>query len=450
MFAHELLVRFLTILRASGVRISVAEELDAMLVTEVVGYEDRGLLRDALALTVAKSVEEKGIFEVCFDDFFNREELREKNASEKESLDKAGEENSLNSTLGQMLLDDDRSGLLLAIEMAANQIGISQIRLFTQINLYTQRILEQMDLGGVQAEIGSMRRFGSPQMSQQANQLEIVLENLGEDVREYVRRQFEVFARGEPDRIRDGFVYQMRLGNINPRDKARLRIIIGQIARRLATRHARVLRKKRKGQLDVRRVIRSNIPNDGVLFRTAFRFKKVNRPKIVAICDVSGSVAASAEFLLFFLWSLREVLSGVRAFAFSSDLIEVTEILDKLDPEEATKKIMDSIGFGATNYGNSLSTFRKNWISIVDRKTTVIILGDGRGKHTEPRVDIVRELSERAKRLIWLNPEQRQVWGSGDSDMLRYKPYCHLAKVCNSVADLETVVSDLLEAERHG
>jgi uncharacterized protein with von Willebrand factor type A (vWA) domain len=448
MFAHELLVRFLTTLRASGVRISVAEELDAMLVAEVVGYQDRILLRDALGLTVAKSVEEKEIYEVCFDDFFNREELREILAGDRVEEGKTGEEKNRN-TLGQMLLEGDRTGLLLAIEMAGNQVGISQIRLFTQINLYTERILEQMDLGGVQAEIGTMRRFGTPQMSQQADELEIALDNLREDVREYVRRQFEVFARGEPDRIRDGFLYQMRLGSIKSRDKARLRIIIRAIARRLATRHARVLRKKRKGKLDVRRVIRTNIPNDGVLFRTAFRFKKIQRPKIVAICDVSGSMASSSEFLLFFLWSLRDVLSGMRAFAFSSDLIEVTEILDRLDPEEATKKIMNAIGFGATNYGNSLSTFRKNWMTIVDRKTTVIILGDARGKRTEPRIDIVREISERAKRLIWLNPEQRQVWGTGDSDMLRYKPYCHLAKVCNSVANLETVVSDLLEAERH-
>ena len=415
MFAHELLVRFLTTLRASGVRISVAEELDAMLVAEVVGYHDRILLRDALGLTVAKSVEEKEIYWVCFDDFFNREELREVLAGDHEAEDKTGEEQSTVNTLGQMLLDGDRTGLLLAIEMAGNQVGISQIRLFTQINLYTERILEQMQLGGVQAEIGTMRRFGTPQMSQQADELEIALDNLREDVREYVRRQFEMFARGEPDRIRDGFLYQMRLGSIKPRDKARLRIIIRAIARRLATRHARVLRKKRKGKLDVRRVIRTNIPNDGVLFRTAFRFKKVQRPKIVALCDVSGSMASSSEFLLYFLWSLREILSGVRAFAFSSDLIEVTEILDRLEPEEATKKIMNAIGFGATNYGNSLTTFRKNWITIVDHKTTVIVLGDARGKRTEPRVDIVKEISERAKRLIWLNPEQRQVWGTGDS-----------------------------------
>jgi uncharacterized protein with von Willebrand factor type A (vWA) domain len=128
----------------------------------------------------------------------------------------------------------------------------------------------------------------------------------------------------------------------------------------------------------------------------------------------------------------------------------VTDLLDKNNPEEAAKQILCRIGFGATNYGDSLGTFRKNWFDCVDRKTTVIILGDARSNRTEPRADIVRELSERAKRLIWLNPERRQAWGTGDSAMLHYKNYCYLAKVCNSVADLEEVVSDLLEAERFG
>jgi uncharacterized protein with von Willebrand factor type A (vWA) domain len=243
---------------------------------------------------------------------------------------------------------------------------------------------------------------------------------------------------------------EAHLGSIHPQDKARLRIIVRQIAQRLATRHARVMHKRRKGQLDVRRIVQKNAPTDGVMFRTAYRFKKIDRPKIVAICDVSGSVASSAEFLLLFLWSLRDVLGGVRAFAFSNDLIEVTEMLDKNGPDEAAKEILHAIGFGSTNYGNSLATFRKNWMDVLDHKTTVIILGDARGNRTEPRADIIREISERCKRLIWLNPEGRAAWGSGDSHMLRYKNYCHLAKVCNSIADLEEVVSALLEAERFG
>lgn len=450
MTAHEPMVRFLGTLRTAGVRISVAEGLDAMLAAEMVGYEDRQLLKDALGLTVAKSAEEKGLYEACFDDFFRRDEFKGQAQGEGSESGEPSEAGESGTALGQMLLAGDGAALSQAMERAANDVGISQIRIFTQVNLYARRIMEQMGLDELEGEIGAMRRMGNPQSSQMADRLDAAREGLREEVRDFVRRQLEVYARGETDRLRDEFLRQMRLGTMGPRDKARMRILVRQIARRLATRHARVLRKKRKGQLDTRRTIRKNMPNDGVLFRTFFRFKKIDRPKIVAICDVSGSVAASAEFLLLFLWSLREVLSGVRAFAFSSDLMEVTDILDKQEPEEATKHILRTIGFGSTNYGNSLATFRKNWLGILDRKTTVIILGDARGNRTEPRADIVRELSERSKRLIWLNPEGRPVWGSGDSDMLRYKPYCHLAKVCNSLQHLEEVVSDLLEAERHG
>lgn len=452
MTTQETIVRFIGSLRASGVRISVSEELDAMRAAEVIGYQQRGLLRDALALTLAKSAEEKAIFEVCFDEFFSRSAFKKLNGAEEEPAGPPAAASAVQSDneLARMLLENDAAGLAQAMEAAAAEAGLSQIRLATQINLYTRRILEEMGVAALEGQVGAMRRIGTPQSSQQAEQLNEAREALRDEVRDFVRRQLQVYARGEPDRIRDQALRQMKLGVMTVQDKARLRILVRQMASRLASRHARVLRKKRKGQLDVRRIIQKNIPNDGVLFQTVFRYKKIDRPKIVAICDVSGSVAASAEFLLLFLWNLREVLGGVRAFAFSNDLIEVTDLLARYDDEEATRQILKAIGLGATNYGVSLETFRKSWIGLVDRKTTLIILGDGRGNRTNPRVEIVRELSERCKRLIWLNPEGRSGWGTADSAMLRYKPYCHLAKVCNSIADLETVISDLLEADRFG
>jgi uncharacterized protein len=450
MTTHEAILRFLGTLRAAGVRVSVAEELDALLVVDVIGYQERGLLRDALGLTVAKSVEEKELYEVCFDEFFSRNEFKGKSPAGGAAESEAGEADSSETALGQMLIKGDNSGLSQAMERAANEVGINQIRIYTQVNLYVSRILEQMGLNELEGEIGAMRQIGTPQASQRAEQLEAAIEALREEVRDFARRQLQVYARGEPDRIRDQFLRQMRFNNMTPQEKARLRIIVRQMARRLATRHGRLMHKKRRGQLDVRRIIRKNASNDGVMFRTVYRYKKIDRPKIVAICDVSGSVAASAEFLLLFLWSLREVLSGVRAFAFSSNMIEVSEMLDKWGPDEAAKQIMQAIGLGSTNYGYSLETFRKNWFGILDRKTTVIILGDGRGNRTPPRADIVREIAGRSKRLIWLNPEGRPSWGTGDSHMLRYKNYCSLTKVCNSITDLEEVVSDLLEAERFG
>jgi len=447
---HEVIVRFLATARAAGVRVSVAEGLDAIEAAEAVGYSDRVRLRDAIGMMIAKSPEEKAVYEVCFDGFFSRAGLtggplaRDNARTSLERGDDLGE-------LGQMLLaPQDAIGLELEMEKAANHVGISQIRLFLQVNMYAHRIMEVMGLTALEGEIGTMRRIGTPETIRQADELTAALDDFREDVRDFVHRQLEVYARGEAERIKNDALTHMRLNTIQPQDKARVRSIVRQMARRLATRHARVRRKTRKGQLDVRRVIRMNASTDGVLFRTAFRSKKIDRPKIVALCDVSTSVAASAEFLLLFLWSLREVLAGVRAFAFSSDLIEVSDILDHHDSEDAARAILKQIGFGATDYGASLATFRRNWLSIIDRKTTVVILGDARSRGAAPRADIVRELSERSKRLIWLNPEPRLAWGTGDSAMRHYRSYCNLAMTCNSIAALETVVSDLLETERFG
>ncbi|MDQ2802084.1 MAG: VWA domain-containing protein, partial [Pseudomonadota bacterium] len=101
-----------------------------------------------------------------------------------------------------------------------------------------------------------------------------------------------------------------------------------------------------------------------------------------------------------------------------------------------------------SNYGNSLADFEEGWMSQVDRKSTVIVLGDARGNRTEPRVDILQRIAVRAKRLIWLNPEYRTAWGTGDSDMFRYAPHCHMVRMCLTLRDLERVVTELLEAAR--
>jgi len=106
---------------------------------------------------------------------------------------------------------------------------------------------------------------------------------------------------------------------------------------------------------------------------------------------------------------------------------------------------MQTIGFGSSNYGNSLADFEDGWERYVSNKTTIIVLGDARGNRTDPRTDIVGRLSQRSKRIIWLNPEYRSAWGTGDSDMYRYLPFCNLATVCNTLRQLERVVSDILE-----
>ncbi|MGA3006048.1 MAG: VWA domain-containing protein, partial [Acetobacteraceae bacterium] len=120
-------------------------------------------------------------------------------------------------------------------------------------------------------------------------------------------------------------------------------------------------------------------------------------------------------------------------------------ILEKEPVEQAISKIMQTIGYGSSNYGNSFADFEDGWMQFVNNKTTVIILGDGRGNRTDPRTDVIGRLSQRCKRIIWLNPEYRSAWGTGDSDMYRYAPFCNLVTVCNSLRHLERVITDILE-----
>ena len=118
----------------------------------------------------------------------------------------------------------------------------------------------------------------------------------------------------------------------------------------------------------------------------------------------------------------------------------------KKTPEEAMSEIMSKVGFGSSDYGRSFVDFEKDWIRTVTPKTTVIVLGDARTNNLDPRADILRQISERSKRLVWLNPEGRMAWGWGDSEMPRYAAFCSVVRQCATAKQLERAVSDIVAA----
>ena len=81
----------------------------------------------------------------------------------------------------------------------------------------------------------------------------------------------------------------------------------------------------------------------------------------------------------------------------------------------------------------------------LDRNTKVMILGDGRTNNTDPRIDLMRRMHDRSKSVIWLNPEPEPFWGTGDSEMQRYRTFCHVATTCSTVQDLERIIDDVLK-----
>jgi len=443
----EPLRRFFAAARGAGVRISPAESIEAVRAVGVVGYADRAVLRDTLGLVLAKTPEEKAALAECFDLYFKRDDLltAEDATPERAPDDAAPDANGqVSGGLAQMLRSGDAAALAASMELAGEAAGLPNIRFFTQRNLYARRVLDLMGLRAVEQEIATLEEAGNPD----ATRLEDAVSALRGQVRDFVERNLLLFAREETEEFREELLKSARLSNLDRRDYARMRVLVRAIAKKLAARYARPRRRRLRGQLDIRRTMRRNMGWGGIPFITAWKEKRIEKPRVVVLCDVSGSVAAMAQFLLMFLYALNEALADINSFAFAGSLIEVSDILEAEPIETAIATIMSRIGFGSSNYGNSLADFEDGWMSIVDRKTTVLILGDARGNRTDPRVDILQRISTRAKRVVWLNPEYRAAWGTGDSDMFRYAPHCQMLRACSTLKDLERVVTDLLEMTR--
>jgi len=238
-----------------------------------------------------------------------------------------------------------------------------------------------------------------------------------------------------------------RLSNIEHTYLHRVHDLVRKMAKKLAARHSHKRREYRRGQLNMPRTMRAGIANDGLMFDVHWRRTRKEKPQILAICDVSGSVAAYAKFLLLFLYSLQDVLPRVRSFAFSSNLGEVSELFEQYPVEKAIELVNWKYG-GATDYGTALTDFANLALDDINSNTTVIILGDARNNKGDPKLEIMQSIYQRSRQVIWLNPESRRAWATGDSEMQRYQSACHFAAECNNLKQLERIIDQLLKSTR--
>jgi len=453
---RENLHRFFRAARGAGVRVSPAESIDAMRAVSKLGFTDRDILRDIFLLTLAKTQDEKRALGDCFDLFFSQPEASEAAPEQSEADDQdetdsntasdapgdagGGEQNQNLGPLAQMLLSQDRNAIAAAIANASGAASLSEIRYFTQRGIFSGRILDAMGIQRLRDDLDNLTAT-NPAL---AERLQTALDALRETVRDTVSQALLLYGREEAENLRNEILRNAPLSRIEPRQVEQMRALIRQIARRLRERYSKPRKRQRRGHLDVRRTLRRNAAWGGIPFLTAWKRRHRDKPKIVALCDVSGSVARVSDFFLLLIHSLHEVVSDVRSFAFSGHLIEVSDILESKSPEAAMAEIMSKVGFGSSDYGGSLADFEKEWMNAVTPQTTVIVLGDARSNNLDPRADILRRIGERSKRLVWLNPEGRMTWGFGDSEMPRYATFCTVVRQCATAQQLERAVSDIV------
>lgn len=446
---RENLHRFFRAARGAGVRISPSESIDAMRAVADLGFTDRGVLRDTFLLTLAKTQEEKQALGQCFDLFFQQPEISGPETKENQadappaqqtlSGEAAASAPGLGS-LAQMLMSQDRNAMAAAMANAISAAGLSEIRFFTQRGIYSSRILNELGIMQLRDDLDALTATDPAQ----AERLAAATEALRETVRDAVSQALLLYGREESENLRNDILRNAPMSQLDQRQTEQMRTLIRKIARRLRERYSKPRKRPRRGHLDVRRTIRRNAAWGGVPFLTTWKRRHREKPRIIAICDVSGSVARVSDFFLLLIYSLHEVVSDVRSFAFSSHLIEVSDILDSEDSTQAMKEIMSKVGFGSSDYGKSLADFEKLCLRAVTPRTTVIVLGDARTNNLDPRADILRRISERSKRLVWLNPEGRMGWGWGDSEMPRYATYCNVVRQCSTARQLERAVTDIV------
>lgn len=441
--AEQVLTDFIRALRSADVRVSTGEAIDAANAVKLIGYGDRTLLADTLRCVLAKSPVEQEAHDRLFDLYFSQAPSSPPAASQPESEDGEGD---TPEDLLDLLESGDEAQMAMAMQQASRDVGLTDIQFSTQVGYYAQQMLKSMGLERLEAEMMAAFRERTPEGEARAQDLIDGRKEMFARTREYAQQAFDTFGAGATELFRQDFLSDKKISSLDRRDLERVRVLVEKMAKRLAVKHSRRRRKKNRGVLDVRRTLRSNAGFDGVPFDLSWKQKKRDRPKIVAICDVSGSVAQVVRFFLMLLYSLNDVVPDIESFAFSGRLEDVSDTLENEDFNTGMDKIINTVGMRSTDYGQSLSDLKTDYWQTIDRRTTLIILGDGRSNYGDPRIDIFQEATARAKQTVWLCPEAESQWGTGDSEILRYKPFCNRLTHVATIKDLERVIDEVLSS----
>jgi uncharacterized protein with von Willebrand factor type A (vWA) domain len=235
--------------------------------------------------------------------------------------------------------------------------------------------------------------------------------------------------------------------NLSPGELARLRDVIARLVRKLRDRVSLRHAARARGVLDVKRTLRAAARTQGLPIDLRLRRRPPRKGRLVVLCDVSGSVWSSARFMLTMLYALQDCFDRVRSFVFVDAPVEVTAHFDQGDIERALEAILHSpqVAYGApTDYGRTLRLFQARHMDSINKKTTVIVIGDGRTNYGNPEEGILEAIRDRSRRVLWLNPESQAFWNAGDSEMRTYAVFCNEVRACANFEQLAAFVQELV------
>lgn len=446
----KVVVEFIQALRHHGLPVSPAETLDALHGARLAGIADRQRLKMILGMTLAKTLAHRGVLDNLFDAFFSPQEREDGNPAEPGvstlSANTVDADYQIQSPLGRLLSNNETAALQRAMVDAGDLAGTRDMKIFLQKNRVVTKMLLAMGDAELQHELHGLESAG--QHLAVVAKLASRRQRLVDKVKDYVEQQYLLFSAKKGQLLSADTLHKVKLKNIDHIQQQHMATLVNKIARKLASLHSRRRKIHRKGLLDVRKTIAANAAFDGYLYHTRWKSTRIERPRVMVICDISGSVSQVSRFFLLFLYSLQDVIPGVRSFVFSNEMVEVTNAFKTYDLESSLNVIMDEWANRPTDYGRALADFTDLALKEVNHKTQLIMVGDARNNFDNPRTDLWRTLCSRAQRVLWLNPEDRSKWNTGDSVMRDYGACCSLVEHCSSLRDMERVLGRLLKYAR--
>jgi len=468
------ILEFTNILRKSGIRVSTAEAIDAFEALEELSIDDREIFRDALRATMVKRGEEvptyDELFELYWSGFYDNlretfgeaagslaglgldlEELLKRIAQQIQGMQ--GDPGDL-SELARAMLTGDLAALEQLIRAAAEQAGAGRIENFLQVGFFSRRTLEQMNAEGAAQELRDLAaRLEAAGMSPEEvgalrKLIDALMEAARKAVRAFTERELQKQNHDYMEKFRRETLLEKSFYHLTEDEIRKMREVVERLAQKIKNILSIRRRRLKHGKLDLHQTLRRNMSHGGIPFELVFKQRKKDRPKLVILCDVSSSVANVSRFMLQFVYSLQEAFTKIRAFVFVAELGEVTHVLQEGEIGQAIEKALeggDVINvYTRSNFGHAFHHFWQNYLSAIDNKTTVLVLGDARNNYNDPRAWCLRDIHTKAKNVVWLNPESPSAWGFGDSVMDKYLPYTDIAEECRNLRQLSAMVDRLV------
>ena len=462
----DVLTNFIEQLRAAGIPVSMVEAIDAAEALRCVDLGERMQLKHTLGATLVKNVRHWEAFETVFEVYFGLRPPEEGGPEDAERVmadssaisgDGTGpgggelELDALIEALFRAVRDEDRGLLLAVVRQAVLQLSGLEPGRPVGGTYYLYRIMRLLDIDALRrrllradAEGGGLTPLEQRMLTEEIDRR---IAGFREALRAEIRRRL-VADRG-PEAVsrtlRRPLVEDIDLMTATRDELAEIERVVHPLARKLAVRLARRRRQGRVGRLDVRRTVRASLSTGGVPVDPRFRRPRHGKPELVLLCDISGSVATFARFTMQNVSAIASQFSRVRSFAFIDGIDEVTDYFGPgVDFGSAMSRISSEARVvwldGHSDYGNVFGRFADEYLESLSPRSTVIITGDARTNYHDPDAPALRRIAESARAVLWLNPEQRRYWDTGDSVIGTYAELCDAVYEVRNLRQLEQFV----------